>query len=201
MAKNSAYSDAVTYFHRVGGQLKRNHDINPDDYLEGVTTVKGVERALKQMRFDAERIDIDAAVDEYERAYNDALEEEQAKYENTQDFINDHEAARESLNENWDLDWDETDSQIFWDAFDDADIMDAFGSNQVLDMGNTALNRNDITTKQAADIAKGLAAKLLGSGKTNEQKRDTYDDYINEYVKLRKPGGISHKQAIEELFR
>lgn len=204
--KNREYKAALTHFNRVAGQLKRWHDINPADYLEGVTTEKGVNRALKKMRFDAEREDIEAAVEAYEKAWEEA-EEERLKEENTEAFIQQHDDALDTLNERYDLDWDQTDSQIFWDAFDDSDLIDTFGSTQILDMGNVAMKNNQITTKQAAEIAKGLAAQLLGSGLSNEKKRDQYDDKINEYLKLRytKKGrprkGMTHEKALERLFK
>lgn len=204
--KDMKYKAALTHFNRVAGQLKRWHNIDPESYLEGVRTEKGVNRALDQMRFDAEREDIDKALEEYERKWKE-VEEERLKEENTQEFIDQHEQALETLNENYDLDWDQTDSQIFWDAFDDSDIIDAFGSTQVLDMGNVAMKNNQITTKQAAEIAKGLAGQLLGSGLSNEKKRDRYDDKIKEYLKLRytekgKPvKGMTHEKALDRIFR
>ena len=197
---NKAFKEALTHFNRVGGQLKRTHDIDPASYLEGVTTKKGVERALDQMRFDAEREDIDRDIEEYERRLEEALEDE-LKEEDLLEKERQYEEARDTLNENYDLDWDETDSQIFWDAFDDSDIIDAFGSTQILDMGNAALKNNNITTKQAAEIAKRTAGQLLGKGYTNEQKRDNYDDNIAAYTALRSgPNKMTHKDAIRKLF-
>lgn len=197
---NVSYKAALQHFNRVGGQLKRHHNIDPASYLEGVHTQKGIERALDQMRFDAEREDIDRAIEDYERRLDEALEEE-LKEEDIQEKERQYEEARDTLNENYDLDWDETDSQIFWDAFDDSDIIDEFGSTQILDMGNAAMKNNDITTKQAAEIAKRTAGQLLGKGLTNEQKRDSYDDNIAAYTSLRKgPNKLSHKDAIRKLF-
>jgi len=199
MRNKAAYKAAVTHFNRVGGQLKRYHDVDPQSYLEGITTVKGVERALDRMRFDAEREDIDQAIAEYERAFDEAMDE-QLKEENTQEMEDREERARQSLNENWDLDWTETDSRIFWNAFDDADIMDAFGSEQVIDMGNAALADNKITTRQAAEIAKNVAAQVPGHAEWSaEDVRDEYDQKITEYKKLR--GTLTHSEAIEEIFR
>ena len=197
---NAAYNEALRHFNRVGGQLKRHHNIDPASYLEGVHTEKGIKRALDQMRFDAEREDIDRDIEEYERRLEEALEDE-LKEEDLLEKERQYEEARDTLNENYDLDWDETDSQIFWDAFDDSDIIDAFGSTQILDMGNAAMKNNNITTKQAAEIAKRTAGQLLGKGLTNEQKRDSYDDNIAAYTALRSgPNKMTHKGAIRKLF-
>lgn len=199
---NTKFKEALTHFNRVGGQLKRNHDLDPADYLKGVHTIKGIERALDRMRYDAEREDLDRAIDEYEQRFNDALEEK-LKQEDLEAKEDQYEQARESLNENWDLEWDETDSRIFWDAFDDSDLIDAFGSEQILDMGDIALNDDKITTKQAADLAKRVAASSLGSGMSNAEKRDAYDTYINEYKKMRwdEKGRqiITHSEAADTL--
>ena len=203
---NAAYKAALTHFNRVGGQLKRHHNIDPASYLEGVHTQKGIERALDQMRFDAEREDIDRAIEDYERRLDDLLDE-QMKEEDIEEKERQYHDARDTLNEKYDLDWDETDSQIFWDAFDDSDIIDAFGSTQILDMGNAAMKNNKITTKQAAEIAKRTAGNLLGKGLTNEQKRDSYDDNIKEYVRLRYPKkgkprkGMTHSKALDKIFK
>ena len=208
MAKRNeaAFQAALKHFNRVGGQLKRRHDLNPADYLEGVTTEKGINRALDQMRFDAEREDLQAAIDKYEKAWDEA-EEERMKEENTQSFIDQHDAALDKLNTQYDLEWDRDDAQIFWDAFDDSDIIDAFGSTQVLDMGDVAMKNKQITTKQAAEIAKGLAGQLLGSGMDNASKRDRYDDKIQEYISLRytKKGtmrkNMTHEKAMKKMFK
>lgn len=203
---NAAYKAALTHFNRVGGQLKRHHNIDPASYLEGVHTQKGIERALDQMRYDAEREDIDRAIEDYERRLDDLLDE-QMKEEDLEEKERQYVEARDTLNEKYDLDWDKTDSQIFWDAFDDSDIIDAFGSAQILDMGNAAMKNNKITTKQAAEIAKRTAGNLLGKGLTNEQKRDSYDDNIKEYMRLRytkkgKPRkGMTHSKAMDKIFK
>ena len=49
------YKEALKQFNRTAGQLKRHYDVNPAEYLEGVKTAKGVERALVSLRREAER--------------------------------------------------------------------------------------------------------------------------------------------------
>ena len=61
------YQKALSSFNRSAGQLKRYYDITPEKYLEGVHTAAGVERALKQMRFEAEQIQIERAIEKYEK--------------------------------------------------------------------------------------------------------------------------------------
>ena len=61
------YQKALSSFNRSAGQLKRHYDIKPEKYLEGVHTAAGVERALKQMRFEAEQIQVTRAVEKYEK--------------------------------------------------------------------------------------------------------------------------------------
>ena len=78
--RQKEYKERLSYFNRVAGQLKRYQDIDTSKYLVGVTTAKGVDRALKQMRFDYERPKIEASVEAYERRqyerYREDLEKE-----------------------------------------------------------------------------------------------------------------------------
>lgn len=80
------YQRALSSFNRSAGQLKRYYDIEPEKYLEGVHTVKGVERALKQMQFEAEQIQIERAVEKYEKKTRvlRAFKREQRKIERAQ---------------------------------------------------------------------------------------------------------------------
>lgn len=80
------YQRALSSFNKSAGQLKRYYDINPESYLEGVKTVKGVERALKQMRFEAEQQQVTRAVEKYEKETRvlRAFKREQRKIERAQ---------------------------------------------------------------------------------------------------------------------
>ena len=65
MAKQTKYQKALTSYNRVAGQLKRYYDVNPAEYLEGVHTAKGVERALASLRREAERQQVERRVQIY----------------------------------------------------------------------------------------------------------------------------------------
>jgi hypothetical protein len=60
------YNEALKAYNRVAGQLKRHYDVNPSEYLEGVHTAKGVERALASLKREAERQQIERRVQIYE---------------------------------------------------------------------------------------------------------------------------------------
>lgn len=60
------YNEALKAYNRTAGQLKRHYDVNPAEYLEGVHTAKGVERALASLRREAERQQIERRVQIYE---------------------------------------------------------------------------------------------------------------------------------------
>lgn len=197
MKNNERYNEAVKHFNRVGGQLKRYHNIDPAEYLNNETkTEKGVKRALDKMRLDAELDDVTAEVDDLS---DDA--EEIAKENDFQDKADQYKQARETLSDKWGVDMDSDESEIFWRAFDDPDILDAFGSTNVLYMEDDVRNDEDklVTTRQAAQIAKGTAARAVGSGKTAEQIRDLYNTNYNKYKQARKDG-LSHNEAIEDVF-
>lgn len=197
MARNKqAYQDALTRFNRVAGQLKRWHDIDPAEYLKGKTTAKGVQKALEQMRLDAEQENIQKRVEEYERAFEEAAKEADLNDKEAQ-----YEQAREKIKTEWGIDFTETESDIFWNAFDDPDILDAFGSKNVLYMGEEVNNDPQITMKQAADIAKRTAAKFIGEENADATKiRNAYNDKVTEYKQLRK-SGYKYTEAMDKLFK
>lgn len=130
-------------------------------------------------------------------AYNEELEKEL----NFQEYVDQYEQARDTLRDKWGIDMDETDAEIFWRAFDDPDIIDAFGSTNVLYMGEEVRADDTVTTRQAAEIAKGTAAEAVGQeGMTSEDIRNEYNINFNMYKEYRQEG-YSHKEAIDILFR
>lgn len=130
-----------------------------------------------------------------------AYDEELAKEMDFQDHVDQYEQARDTLNSKYGIDMDETESEIFWRAFDDPDIIDAFGSTNVLYMGEEVRADDTVTTRQAAEIAKGTAAKSVGQdGMTSEDIRNTYNENFQLYKEARKTG-LSHKEAINSIFR
>ena len=129
--------------------------------------------------------------------YNEELEKEL----NFQEYVDQYEQARDTLRDKWGIDMDETDAEIFWRAFDDPDIIDAFGSTNVLYMGEEVRADDTVTTRQAADIAKGTAAEAVGQdGMTSEDIRKEYNINFNMYKEYRQEG-LSHKEAIDILFK
>lgn len=197
----NAYNEAMKSFNRSAGQFKRKHNIDPSDYLEGVTTAKGVERALDKMRLDVEQMDRQFREDLSAEA---EAAEEAAKAADLKAKEDQYQQARDTLEENWGISMDETESEIFWNAFNDPDIIDAFGSKNVLYMGEEIRNDEDITMKQAAEIAKGVAAEVVGrSGEDkNQTARNMFNERLENYRSLRYGSGdrISHDEAIKRIF-
>ena len=66
MRRPSRFKQAMTAYNRTAGQLKRYYKVDPAKYIEGKTTTAGVERALKELRREAERQQVEKAVKEYE---------------------------------------------------------------------------------------------------------------------------------------
>ena len=198
MRNNSKYDEAVKHFNRVGGQLKRKHNIDPGEFLSQETkTEKGVQRALDKMRRAAELEDLERDVDDLEAAYDDL--EEAAKEADFQDHVDQYEQARETISENWGIDMDEPELEIFWRAFDDPDIVNEFGSPTVLYLGEMVRNDDTVTMKQAAEIAKGVVAQAVGQSK---QADEILDDYLTKFAeyKLGRKEGRSHKETIKNIF-
>ena len=67
MRRQSKFRQAMTAYNRTAGQLKRYYDVDPAKYIEGKTTTAGVERALKELRREAERQQVERAVEKYEK--------------------------------------------------------------------------------------------------------------------------------------
>ena len=129
--------------------------------------------------------------------YNEELEKEL----NFQEYVDQYEQARDTLRDKWGIDMDETDAEIFWRAFDDPDIIDAFGSTNVLYMGEEVRADDTVTTRQAAEIAKGTAAQAIGQdGVSSEDIRNNYNQNFNAYKNARS-SGLSHKEAIDYIFK
>lgn len=199
MRSNRGYEEALKGFNRSAGQLKRWHNIDPSKYLdEESKTKKGVERALARMKLDAERDDMEEDVDDLEAAYDEA--EEAAKEADFEEHVDQYKQARETLADKFGIEMNETESEIFWRAFDDRDILDAFGSTNVLYMGEEARDDNSVTTRQAAEIAKGVASKSVGAGKNGDEIREDYNLYFRAYKKERAMNKTGHSDTIDKIF-
>ena len=71
------FKEALTHFKRVGGQFARYYGVDYLSYLTGVSTPAGIERALKEMRFDVEQEQITRRIEE--REAREAEERRQAE--------------------------------------------------------------------------------------------------------------------------
>lgn len=188
--KEREYKEALTKFNRSAGQLKRYHpglDIN--DYLTGVSTARGAEKALDRLKFDAEQEDIAKRVAEYE-ARLDQIYEEMLKEESIEKFESEREQARDSLNENWGLDWDEDDYEEFWDTFGDSGLIDTYGSEQLIYIGERFIKeRGELRPSKVAKIAKQTMNEISGMGFTQEQAIDRFNRNIEKAIQKRNKKG------------
>lgn len=148
------YKEALKAYNRTAGQLKRHYNVNPAEYLEGVKTAKGVERALASLRREAERQQIERRVQIYEERtrpmrlfenrrrrieqaqrpqfYMD--DEKQAAYIREVDAAN---KAYEAFNRNWNMSRSEYDRFVqFIGSMDDA-MVEKFGSDNLVEMFRT----------------------------------------------------------------
>ena len=178
--KQREYKQALATFNRAAGQLKRRHDIDPETYLSGKTTARGVEKALEKMRFDAEQEDIAKRVAAYEEKL-DKIYEEMLKQESIEQFEEERDQARDTLNERYGLDWDEDDYEDFWDTFGDKQLIDTYGSDQIIYIGERFMKEGaSLRPSKVAKIAKRSINEIMDQGLNQQQAVD----YLN--MKLQK---------------
>ena len=181
------YNEALKAYNRTAGQLKRYYDINPAEYLEGVKTAKGVERALASLRRETERQQIERRVQIYEertrpmrlfenrrkrieqaqtpRFYINA--EKQAAYEKEVEAAN---RAYESFNQNWHMSRGEYDRFIQFIGSMDDSMKENFGSGNLVEMFRAGEKKNLTPTQ------------IFEKVNTSYTKGGTYaEDYINNF--------------------
>lgn len=184
------YKEALKQFNRTAGQLKRHYDVNPADYLEGVHTAKGVERALASLRREAERQQVERRVQIYEERmrpmrlfenrrrrieraqrpqfYIDA--EKQAAYDREVKAAN---KAYKAFNRNWNMIRADYDNFVqFIGSMDDA-MKENFGSGNLVEMFRAGQRKNLTPTEIFEKI------------NTAYNQGGTYaEDYINNFYDL-----------------
>lgn len=136
------YKAALTKFKRTAGQLKRYADIDPESYLIGKNTAKGIEKALKQMQIDYDQQRIDERLQQYEEKryerYRQTLEKEMRKQsqqaeknKDLADKLNQYQTGYETFKENFDYDLSETDFRELIDVWGgiSEEIKEAYGGS------------------------------------------------------------------------
>ena len=68
-------------------------------------------------------------------------------------------------------------------------------------MGEEARDDDSVTTRQAAEIAKGVAAKSVGAGKDAKEIREDYNIYFRAYKKERATNKTGHSDTIDKIFK
>lgn len=153
------YNEALKQFNRAAGQLKRHYDVNPAEYLEGVHTAKGVERALASLRREAERQQVERRVKIYEERtrpmrlfenrrrrieqaqrpqfYIDA--EKQAAYDREVEASN---KAYEEFNKYWHMSRPEYDRFVQFIGSMDDSMKENFGSGNLVEMFRSGEQKN-----------------------------------------------------------
>ena len=184
------YNEALKHFNRAAGQLKRHYDVNPAEYLEGVKTAKGVERALASLRREAERQQIERRVQIYEertrpmrlfenrrRRIEQAQlpqfymnEEKQAAYDREVEAAN---KAYEAFNGNWHMSRPEYDRFVQFIGSMDDSMKENFGSGNLVEMF------------RAGERKKLSPTEIFEKVNTAYNQGGTYaEDYINNFYDL-----------------
>ena len=184
------YKEAIKDYNRTAGQLKRHYDVNPAEYLEGVHTVKGVERALASLRREAERQQIEKRVQIYEervrpmrlfesrrrkieqaqlpRFYIDA--EKQAAYDKEVEAA---QKAYEEFNKYWTMSRPEYDRFVQFIGSMDDSLKENFGSGNLVEMFRAGERKNLTPTE------------IFEKVNTAYNQGGTYaEDYINNFYDL-----------------
>lgn len=184
------YKEALKSYNRTAGQLKRHYNVNPAEYLEGVHTAKGVERALASLRREAERQQIERRVQIYEERtrpmrlfenrrrrieqaqrpqfYIDA--EKQAAYDREVEAAN---KAYEAFNGNWHMSRAEYDRFVQFIGSMDDSMKENFGSGNLVEMF------------RAGERKKLSPTEIFEKVNTAYNQGGTYaEDYINNFYDL-----------------
>ena len=184
------YNEALKQFNRTAGQLKRHYDVNPAQYLEGVKTAKGVERALASLRREAERQQIERRVQIYEertrpmrlfenrrRRIEQAQqpqfyinEEKQAAYDREVEAAN---KAYEKFNSHWHMSRADYDKFVQFIGSMDDSMKENFGSGNLVEMFRAGQRKNLTPTE------------IFEKVNTAYNQGGTYaEDYINNFYDL-----------------
>lgn len=129
------------------------------------------------------------------------MTEKEAMDLNTQGYIDQYEQARTTLEQNYGVDMDASEWEIFWRAFSDADVVSKFGSDTIVFIGEEVRNDPDLTMRQAARIAEETLKE--GGYIDEDHLRIRFNENVNEYKNLRwgtGSGRMSDKEAMEMLF-
>ena len=184
------YKEALKAYNRTAGQLKRHYNVNPAEYLEGVHTAKGVERALASLRREAERQEIERRVQIYEertrpmrlfenrrrkieqaqrpRFYIDA--EKQAAYDKEVEAT---QKAYEEFNKYWTMSRPEYDRFVQFIGSIDDSMKENFGSGNLVEMFRAGERKNLTPTE------------IFEKVNTAYNQGGTYsEDYINNFYDL-----------------
>ena len=129
------------------------------------------------------------------------MKEREAMDLNTQGYVDQYEQARTTLEQNYGVDMDESEWEIFWRAFGDADVVSQFGSDTIIFIGEEVRNDPNLTMRQAARIA---AQTLQEGGFASEDElRLAFNENVNAYKDMRwgvGSGHLSDQEAMEMLF-
>lgn len=130
------------------------------------------------------------------------MTEQEAMELNTQGYIDQYEQARTTLEQNYGVEMDSSEWEIFWRAFGDADVVSKFGSDTIIYIGEEVRNDPNLTMRQAARIAE-QTLKEGGFG-SEDQLRLAFNKNVNAYKDMRWGTGSAHlsdKKAMEMLFK
>lgn len=184
------YKEALKAYNRTAVQLKRHYDVNPAEYLEGVKTAKGVERALASLRREAERQQIERRVQIYEertrpmrlfenrrRRIEQAQrpqfyinEEKQAAYDREVAAAN---KAYDAFNKHWSMSRAEYDRFVQFIGSMDDSMKENFGSGNLVEMFRAGERKNLTPTE------------IFEKVNTAYNMGGTYaEDYINNFHDL-----------------
>ena len=193
--KQRDFKKALAQYNRIAGQYKRysGGEFDTEQFLQGKTTAKGVEKALKQMRIAYERPKIEARMEAYERRqyerYREGLEkeyraqsEQAAKDADLAAKLNQYKTGYETFQENFDYELSETDFRELIDVWGgiSEEMKEAYGGS---------------------DPDKSGYGNLVYAYKEikNPVMRQNFPDMLKQ-VREENPGAIQ-EQLINELYK
>lgn len=129
------------------------------------------------------------------------MTEQEAKDKNTQEYVDQYVRARNKLEQNYGVEMDESEWEIFWRAFSDSNVVSKFGSDTIVFIGEEVRNDPDLTMRQAARIA-AKTIDELGPFKDQDFVRLDFNDMVDAYKELRyaKDGPkLSDDEAMDQI--
>lgn len=129
------------------------------------------------------------------------MTEQEAMDLTTQGYIDQYEQARTTLEQNYGVEMDESEWEIFWRAFSDTSVVSKFGSDTIVFIGENVREDPNLTMRQAAQIASKTVDQ--GGYVDEDALRIKFNENVELYKSMRwgkDSAHLSDQEAMDILF-